>query len=201
MTGERPGWRLSLLPALALLCGCVEAKPLSPPPSDEAIARVTLPEAHLKFFLLRHAYQSSAILQHVHVLGRDAGCKAIGDAVNAAAAKHSPAFRRVVVQAHRTQVPPAELADAAEGNIDRANRIFRPFQKRIWQEVGRLQGEGLKQGQGDADSEVLAAVAAKAAQAPRPSLASEREMRELRYATIGGELCPDLKPIYEVEDS
>jgi hypothetical protein len=196
LTDDRACWRLGLVAAFAVLWACADAKPLSRPPTDEAIAQVTIPEAHFKSFLLRNAYGTSTVLQDVHVLGRDAGCKAIGDAVNAAAAKHSAGFRRAVVQAHRKEVPPAELADAAQGSVDRADRIFRPYRDRIWREVGRLD-----QVQAIADKEVLAAVSAKTAQTPRRSLASEREMRELRYATIGGELCPDLKPIYEVENS
>jgi hypothetical protein len=182
--------------ALGGLAGCGDPPPTAPA-TDAAVERIARPEAHLRSFLLRHAYGSNAVLLNVHRLGREAGCTAIRDAVEASVAKHLPTWRTRLVASYREQVPPAELAAAARSSPDSADRKLREHSDAIWRSMGRKNRDDPI---GTASKEVAAAVAARAERSPARPAPGRREFQELRYETIGGEICPNLQAAFRVED-
>jgi hypothetical protein len=182
--------------AFAGLAGCDDPPPTAPA-TDSAVERIARPEAHLRSFLLRYAYGSNAVLLDVHRLGREAGCAAIHDAVEVSVAKHLPTWRAQLLSSYRKQVPPTELAVAVRLSPDAADQELREHREKIWRMMGRLDRNDLI---GTANREVAAAVAARGARAPARPPPARREFQELRYETIGGEICPDLRAAFRVEN-
>ena len=194
MTFSRSAGTVVAAVAIGVLPGCAEA-PLNAPASDAAIERIARPEAHLRSFLFRYAYGNTAVLSDVHRLGRELGCIAVSEAVEQAVARHVARWRRDLVASYREQVPAKQLAEASALEPEAAERKLKPFRDQIWQAMGGRNGEP----EATANQQVEEAVAAKATSSSRQP-PTERELRELKYETIGFELCPELQAVIRMED-
>jgi hypothetical protein len=167
-----------------LIYGCTDPAP-GGVASDEAIARIALPEEQLRFMLPRAILSTQTAPMAIYALGMEEGCKVMDAAVDGAVTKNLRSWSDNLIAAYRTNVPAEVLASAIGKSPSSARRELRAYLPVIGRTMEASSRPLLEKASVAAIDEMMA----KASKIDVASVSAAERQRELSAARATGEIC------------
>jgi hypothetical protein len=170
---------------IASLVSCSEPNAIAGPASDDAIARIALPERQLQSMLLTVALRTQTAPMAMYSLGLEQGCEELERAVDSAVQTHLPMWRSNLIAAYRDSVPADELASAAQRDARSAQSALRSHLPKVGAAMQAKSSPLLN----EAGAEVLGKLAASADEADQADIDQAARSEELEQAKRSGGIC------------